>query len=57
MDHYCYLYFVVVMLSCLFIASLWPPAGKGLDSWLSCMLCFIVFLSFSRVVSLVGCGA
>ena len=40
-----------VMLSCLFIAALWPPDGKGLASWLSCMLCFIVFLSLSHVAS------
>ena len=26
-----------VILSCLFLASLWSPAGKGLTSWLSCM--------------------
>ena len=25
------------MLSCLFIAALWSPAGIGLTSWLSCM--------------------
>ena len=29
-----------------FIAALWSPAGKGLASWLSCMLCFIVFCHF-----------
>ena len=32
------------MLSCLFIAALWSPAGKGLTSWLSyacdVLLCF-----------------
>ena len=32
--------------SCLFIAALWPPAGKGLTSCLSCMRCFIVFCHF-----------
>ena len=31
------LLFVFVMLSCLFIAALWSPAGKGLSSWLYCM--------------------
>ena len=36
-DHYCYLGFVFVMLSCLVIAALWSPAGKGLTFWLSCM--------------------
>ena len=30
MDQFCYLCFVFVMLSCLFIAALWPHAGKGL---------------------------
>ena len=34
MDHLCYLCFVFVMLSHLFIAALWSPAGKGLTSWL-----------------------
>ena len=34
---FCYLCFVFVMLSCLFVAALWSPAGKGLPSWLSCV--------------------
>ena len=38
-----HLYFVSVILSCLFIEALWSPAGKGLNSWLSCMWCFLVF--------------
>ena len=33
-DHLCYLCLVFVMVSCLFIAALWSPAGKGLTSWL-----------------------
>ena len=33
-DHLCYLCRVFVMLSHLFIAALWSPAGKGLTSWL-----------------------
>ena len=37
------------MLSCLFIAALWPPAGKGLTSWLSGLGCFIVFLSLTHM--------
>ena len=41
MDHFCYLCFMFVMLSCLFIAALWSPAGKGLTFCLSCMLCFL----------------
>ena len=39
-------YFVFVMLSCLFLAALWSPAGKGLTSLLSCVLCFLVFCLF-----------
>ena len=36
------------MLSCLFIAALWSPTGKGLTSWLTCvvcdsLLCFVTF--------------
>ena len=51
-DHF-YLCFVsvFVILSCLFLTSLWSPAGKGLTSWLSCVLCFPVFLSLSHMVS------
>ena len=37
--HLCYLYLVFVMLSRLFIAALWSPAGKGLTSW----LLFVIF--------------
>ena len=46
MHHFSYLYFLFVMLSCLFIAALWSPVEKGLTSWLSCMLSFIVFCHF-----------
>ena len=34
MDHLCYVCLVFVILSCLFIAALWSPAGKGMTSWL-----------------------
>ena len=34
MNHLCYLCFVFDILSRLFIAALWSPAGKGLTSWL-----------------------
>ena len=57
MDHFCYLCFLFVMFSRLFIVDLWSPAGKGLASWFSCVLCFIVYLLLSNVVSLVRCGA
>ena len=46
MDHFCYLCFVFVMLSCLFSAALWSPAGKGMISWLSCVWSFVVFCHF-----------
>ena len=55
MEHLCYLSLVFVMLSRLFIAVVWSPAGKGLTSW----LLFVVFncvFSLSHVVSWVRCG-
>ena len=50
MDHLCYLCLVFVMLSCLFIAALWSPAGKGLTSWLLFVM-FNYVLSLSHAVS------
>ena len=35
------------MISCLFLVALWSPAGKGLTSWLSCLLCFVTFPNMS----------
>ena len=55
MDHLCFLCLMFLMLLRLFIASLWPPAGKGLTSRLLLEI-FIVFLLLSHVVSWVGCG-
>ena len=40
---------VCVVLSCLFRAALWSPAGKGLTSWLSCVV-FLVFCHFPKRV-------
>ena len=48
MDHLCYLCLVFVMLLCLFIATLWPPEGKGLTSWLL-FVTFIVILLLSHL--------
>ena len=48
---------VFVMPSCLFLAALWLPTGRGLASWLSCAWCFLVFLSLFYAVYWVGCGA
>ena len=46
MDHLCYLCLVFVMLSRLFIAALWSPAGKGLISWHSFVMFNCVFVTF-----------
>ena len=43
------------MLSRLFIAALWSPAGKGLTSWLLFVMLNCV-LSLSNVISWVRCG-
>ena len=48
MDTFCYLCFVFVMLSYLFIAALWSPAGKKMASWLSCVC--LIWCSGSGVV-------
>ena len=58
MDPICYLcvMFVFVMLSFLLLAALWSPAVKGLNSWLTCVLCFLVFLTLSHMVFKVRCG-
>ena len=54
-DHLCFLCLVYLMLSHLFIAALWSPAGKGLTSLLLSVM-FIVFLLLSHMVSWVRCG-
>ena len=46
MDHLCYLCLVFVMLSRLFIAALWSPAGKGLTSWPLFVLVNCDFVTF-----------
>ena len=46
MDHLCYLCLVFVMLSRLFIAALWSPAGKGLTSWILFVMFNCVFVTF-----------
>ena len=49
MDHLFYLCLAFVMLSRLFIAALWSPAGKGLTSWL-------LFVIFNCVFVTIPCG-
>ena len=46
MDHLCYLRLVFVMLSGLFIATFWSPAGKELTSWLLFVMFNCVFVTF-----------
>ena len=46
-DHLCFLCLVSAMLSCLFIAALWSPAGKGLTSWPLFVMFNCVFVTFS----------
>ena len=46
MDHLCYLWPVFVMLSRLFIAAVWSPAGKGLIAWLLFVMFNCVFVTF-----------
>ena len=46
MDHLCYLCLMFVMLSRLFIAALWSPAGKGMTYWLLFVVFNCVFVTF-----------
>ena len=48
--------FVFAILSCLCLAELGSPAGKGPFSLLSCMWHVVVFLSLSHTVSWVRYG-
>ena len=50
-----FLCLVFLMLSRLFIAALWSPAWKGLNSLLKLVM-LTVFLLLSHVVSWVRCG-
>ena len=54
-DLLCYLCLVFVLLSCLLIAALWSPEGKGLTSWLLFVM-FIVILLLTHLVSWDRCG-
>ena len=46
MDHLCFLCLVFLMLSHLFIAALWSPAGKGLTFWLLLVMFIVFFVTF-----------
>ena len=45
-DHLCYLCLACFMLSSLFIAALWSPAGKWLTSWLLFVMFNCVYVTF-----------
>ena len=45
-DPYCYLCFMYVMLSCLFLAALRPPSGEGVSPFAVLCVMFIVFCRF-----------
>ena len=56
-ESFCYLSLMLyIILSCLFLAALWSPAGKELTSWFSCIRRILVFLSLSHIVSWARCG-
>ena len=46
MDHLCFVCLSFLMLSRLFIAAFWSPAGKGLASWLLFDI-YCIFVIFS----------
>ena len=49
MDHLCYFCLVLLCFHArLFVDALWSPAGKGLTSWRSFVMCLIVTLSLSH---------
>ena len=55
MDHISVL-FLLCFHARLFIDALWPPAGKGLASWLSFVMSNCDVVTF-QLVSWVRCGA
>ena len=46
MDHLCYFCLLFVMISHLFIAALWSPAGKGLVIWFAFVIFNCAFVTF-----------
>ena len=50
-----WVFFCLLLVMPLFICALWSPAGKGLTSWLSCVVCNGEFVIFP-LVSGVRCG-
>ena len=57
MDHLCFFFFVLLCFHAhLFVDELWSPAGKGLTSWLSLLMCICDDVTFP-LISWVRCGA
>ena len=57
MDHLCYFCLVSLYFHArLFVDALWSPAGKGLTSWLWCVMSICDVVTF-QLVSLLRCGA
>ena len=55
MDHLCYFCLVLLYIhACLFVDTLWSPAGKGLTSWLSFVMPYCDVVTFP-LESLVRC--
>ena len=55
--HLCYFCLVLLCFHArLFVDALWSPAGKGLTSWLSFVMCTCDVVTFP-LVSWVRCGA
>ena len=48
--------FAILSSLCLVHVALLSPAEKGLTPRLSCVLCFLVYLSLSHMVSRVRCA-
>ena len=50
MDHLCYFCLVLLCFhACLFVDAVWSLAGKGLTSWLSCVLSNCNVITFPLV--------
>ena len=39
-------FYLLYLCALLFICALWSPAGKGLTSWLSCVVSHCEFVTF-----------
>ena len=46
---FCSVLCLLCFCACLFICALWSPAGKGLTSWLSFVVSYCEFVTFTLV--------